>query len=49
MIPILALMYHDKEDLAQAFISKVTGNRDAAAHIFLLYSSLDLATYASCD
>ena len=49
MISMSTTMYQDREDLAQTFISKVTGHRDAAAHSFLLCSSLDLATYASCD
>lgn len=49
IISISATMYQNKEDLAQAFISKVTGDRDPIAHSFLLCSSLDLATYASCD
>ena len=49
MISMSAITYHNKEDLTQAFISKVTGDRDLTVHSFLLCSSLDLATYASCD
>ena len=48
-ISISATIYHNKKDLAQAFISKVTSDRDPTAHSFLLCSSLDLAAYASCD
>ena len=42
-------MRHDTGDLAQAFISKVTGDGHSTGNPFLLYSSLYLAAYASCD
>ena len=42
-------MRHNTEDLAQAFISKVTGDGHSTDNSFLLYSSLYFAGYASCD
>ena len=49
MISTSATMHHDKGNLAQAFVSKVTGDRHLTARSFLLYSSFHLAAYASCD